>query len=225
MTKKEDVISLNPQFLNFLMSPEKSNTASKQFNEALNLLASQNLRQFDPFDKVVLSHKGIDNPILTSFRTLAKTNNSLSDTFKIIHNKFLPNDETRKSAFFQSKKADGQNSKSYLMNPPPDLSLHNPPAPSDIPESPNRYSSTIGDQNLPLNLTNIKISTAEGQQRNQRLRLNDSLDKIQAKIAEKRSSLIKTSDRPRRAQRGMNVDISQEEIFDGLNDASVVLPE
>ena len=103
------------------MSPEKVDTASKEFTEALNLLASQNLRKFDPFDKVVLSNKGIDNPILTSFRTLAKTNNSLSDTFKIIHNKFLPDDKGKKNPFFNLKQAEGK-SKSYLLNPPPDLS-------------------------------------------------------------------------------------------------------
>ena len=121
VSKNEDVISLNPQFLNFLMSPEKVDTASKEFTEALNLLASQNLRKFDPFDKVVLSNKGIDNPILTSFRTLAKTNNSLSDTFKIIHNKFLPDDKGKKNPFFNIKQSEGK-SKSYLLNPPPDLS-------------------------------------------------------------------------------------------------------
>lgn len=121
MSKKEDIISLNPQFLSFLMAPEKADLASKEFTEALNLLASQNIRNFDPFDKVVLSNKGIDNPILTSFRTLAKTNNSLSDTFKIIHNKFSSNESNRKSAFFNRKKAEGK-TKSYLLNPPPDLS-------------------------------------------------------------------------------------------------------
>jgi hypothetical protein len=103
------------------MSPEKADTASKEFTEALNLLASHNLRRFDPFDRVVLSNKGIDNPILTSFRTLAKTNNSLSDTFKIIHSKFLPDYNTNKNAFFLRKQTDGS-TKSYLINPPPDLS-------------------------------------------------------------------------------------------------------
>jgi len=32
--------------------------------------------------------KGIDNSILTSFRTLRKQNNIVSDTLKVIHNKF-----------------------------------------------------------------------------------------------------------------------------------------
>lgn len=113
--KKEDIISLNPQFLNFLMSPEKAEIA-------LNLLAAnENLKKFDPFDKVVLSNKGIDNPILTSFRTLAKTNNSLSDTFKIIHSKFMANCVGNKSSFFNIKAAEGK-LKSHLLNPPPDLS-------------------------------------------------------------------------------------------------------
>jgi hypothetical protein len=38
----------------------------------------------------VLLIKGIDNSILTSFRTLKKQNNMVSDTLKIIHNKFQP---------------------------------------------------------------------------------------------------------------------------------------
>jgi len=44
-------------------------------------------RNFDPFDRVVLV-KGIDNSILTSFRTLKGENNTVSDTFKIVHRKF-----------------------------------------------------------------------------------------------------------------------------------------
>jgi len=44
-------------------------------------------RKFDPFDRVVLV-KGIDNSILTSFRTLRGENNTVSDTFKIVHRKF-----------------------------------------------------------------------------------------------------------------------------------------
>jgi len=35
--------------------------------------------------------KGIDNSILTSFRTLKRENNTVSDTFKIVHKKFQPN--------------------------------------------------------------------------------------------------------------------------------------
>ena len=38
---------------------------------------------------MVLS-KGIDNSILTSYRTLKKENNVISDTLKIVHNKFCP---------------------------------------------------------------------------------------------------------------------------------------
>ena len=113
--KKEDIISLNPQFLNFLMSPEKAEVALSLLTE------NQGLRKFDPFDKVVLSNKGIDNPILTSFRTLAKTNNSLSETFKIIHNKFLAGATGNKNSFFNKKIVEGK-SKSFLLNPPPDLS-------------------------------------------------------------------------------------------------------
>lgn len=43
---------------------------------------------FDPFEKVILI-KDIDNQILTSFRTLKGENNSVSDTSKVIHRKFL----------------------------------------------------------------------------------------------------------------------------------------
>jgi len=42
------------------------------------------VQQFDPFDKVLLT-KGMDNQILTSFRTLEKSNNMISNTFKVIH--------------------------------------------------------------------------------------------------------------------------------------------
>ena len=38
----------------------------------------------DPFEKVLLT-KGIDNQILTSFRTLTKSNNIVSDTLKVVH--------------------------------------------------------------------------------------------------------------------------------------------
>lgn len=48
------------------------------------------VQNYDPFEKVVLV-KGIDNSILTSFRTLKRENNTVSDTFKIVHQKFLPN--------------------------------------------------------------------------------------------------------------------------------------
>jgi hypothetical protein len=46
-------------------------------------------RQFDPFDRVLLT-KGIDNQILTSFRTLNKSNNVISNTLKVIHKRFQP---------------------------------------------------------------------------------------------------------------------------------------
>ena len=48
---------------------------------------------FDPFEKVLL-FKGMDNSILTSCRTLKGQNNTMSDTFKIIHKKFLPRKNT-----------------------------------------------------------------------------------------------------------------------------------
>ena len=72
------------------MSKERADIANKEFNEAMKLLNTNNLWKFDPFDWVILSSKGIDNSILTSFRTLQKKNNSISDTFKIIHQKVCP---------------------------------------------------------------------------------------------------------------------------------------
>jgi hypothetical protein len=41
----------------------------------------------DPFDKVLLL-KNIDNAILTSFRTMKEENNMISETMKVVHNKF-----------------------------------------------------------------------------------------------------------------------------------------
>ena len=54
--------------------------------------------KFDPFEKVVLI-KGIDNSILTSYRTLKGENNTVSDTYKIVHKKFLP-ETINKSRFY-----------------------------------------------------------------------------------------------------------------------------
>ena len=54
-------------------------------------------KNFDPFERVVLV-KGIDNSILTSFRTLKGDNNTVSETFKIVHRKFAPN-KTNNSYF------------------------------------------------------------------------------------------------------------------------------
>lgn len=45
------------------------------------------VKLFDPFDQIILS-KNIDNQILTSFRTVNKTNNLISNTLKVIHNRF-----------------------------------------------------------------------------------------------------------------------------------------
>lgn len=57
------------------------------------------MKKFDPFDRVVLV-KGIDNQILTSFRTLKGENNTVSDTFKIVHKKFQPGRGT--NSFFKT---------------------------------------------------------------------------------------------------------------------------
>lgn len=46
-----------------------------------------NIRIEDPFDKVLLL-KNIDNAILTSYRTLKAENNVMSETMKVVHQKF-----------------------------------------------------------------------------------------------------------------------------------------
>jgi hypothetical protein len=86
---KENTISLSPEFLNYLMNPNSQDGTMLEIDEALNVIRGDSLKTFDPFDKVVLA-RGIDNSILTSYRTLKKENNVISDTLKIIHNKFLP---------------------------------------------------------------------------------------------------------------------------------------
>ena len=63
------------------LQAEDAVTAWNQNNELV--------QNYDPFERVVLV-KGIDNQILTSFRTLKRENNTVSDTFKIVHQKFLP---------------------------------------------------------------------------------------------------------------------------------------
>ena len=59
------------------------------------------MQNYDPFERVVLV-KGIDNQILTSFRTLKRENNTVSDTFKIVHQKFLPS--KNRGLYFKSLK-------------------------------------------------------------------------------------------------------------------------
>jgi hypothetical protein len=61
----------------------------QQKEQGIIIISGENRQQvkFDPFEKVILM-KGIDNSILTSFRTLRKQNNIVSDTLKVIHNKF-----------------------------------------------------------------------------------------------------------------------------------------
>lgn len=87
----------------------------------MKLLNSQNLKKFDPFDRVILSTKGIDNSILTSLRTLAKLNNSISDTFKVVHSKFAPT--VTKNPCFAYRKEVPMAEKSYSVHPPLDMSV------------------------------------------------------------------------------------------------------
>ena len=122
--------------MNFLLSPERAELASLEFNEALRLINQQNLKKFDPFDKVLLT-KGIDNCLLTSFRTLNKKNNLISDTFKIIHNKFAPFRPSGNSYFSSNKKLT-EVERTQTLNPPLDLShlcAREPQAQVDPPPS------------------------------------------------------------------------------------------
>ena len=97
----ENTISLNPLFLSYLQERypvdgedalENQHFLEEQQKEQGILIYNTKNRshvKFDPFEKVILM-KGIDNTILTSFRTLRKQNNIVSDTLKVIHNKFQP---------------------------------------------------------------------------------------------------------------------------------------
>jgi hypothetical protein len=48
-----------------------------------------NVHMSDPFDQVVIE-KHIDNALLTSNRTVSGLNNTISQSLKIVHNKFTP---------------------------------------------------------------------------------------------------------------------------------------
>lgn len=96
----ENTISLNPQFLTYLQEtlPNGENPHESQLlheeqlkEQGIIITTDKNKEstKIDPFEKVILV-KGIDNSILTSFRTLKKQNNIVSDTLKVIHNKFQP---------------------------------------------------------------------------------------------------------------------------------------
>ena len=60
----------------------------------------------DPFERVFLLNN-IDNAILMSFRTPRKQNNILSNTLKVVHNKFTPKELSRhvKSTFKKATQA------------------------------------------------------------------------------------------------------------------------
>ena len=59
--------------------------------------------------------------MLTSFRTLNKKNNLISDTFKIIHNKFAPV-RGQANAYFAASKRLTEVERTGALNPPLDLS-------------------------------------------------------------------------------------------------------
>lgn len=81
------------------MSPENQPKLKKVPTDVEKWNDYLKLKKFDPFDKVVLV-RGIDNSILTSFRTLKGQNNTVSDTFKIVHKKFNPSKTN--NAFFKN---------------------------------------------------------------------------------------------------------------------------
>jgi len=109
----ENTVSLNPRFLQYVMENNvqlNSNNVIEMSEQEFERSREQGFivwneknteQRFDPFEKVILV-KGIDNSILTSFRTLKKENNILSETMKIIHNKFQPMLAGKnQAAFFQ----------------------------------------------------------------------------------------------------------------------------
>lgn len=77
--QSENTVNMNPDFLSFLSENQQINPPKCSHTK---------VNGYDPFEKVVLI-KGIDNQILTSFRTLKGDNNTVSDTMKIIHRKFI----------------------------------------------------------------------------------------------------------------------------------------
>ena len=86
-------------------SVENQNFLEEQQKEQGIIIINERTRQtikIDPFEKVILV-KGIDNSILTSFRTLRKQNNLVSDTLKVIHNKFQPFSNKHSSFMILSK--------------------------------------------------------------------------------------------------------------------------
>jgi hypothetical protein len=95
----ENTVSLNSDFMKLLTDkqgarskPQNSpHSVGPELEQMLDTLEMKNvydnseaLQHFDPFEKVLLV-KGMDNSLLTSCRTLKGENNTLSETFKIVH--------------------------------------------------------------------------------------------------------------------------------------------
>lgn len=93
MPSQQSPARLGPVTHGSTLQAEDAVTAWNQNNELV--------QNYDPFERVVLV-KGIDNQILTSFRTLKRENNTVSDTFKIVHQKFLPS--KNRGLYFKSLK-------------------------------------------------------------------------------------------------------------------------
>ena len=59
---------------------------------------SEGLKMFDPFERVLLGGGSIDNPMITSARTVQRQNNLVSPySYKIIHKNFAPKQLTSAS--------------------------------------------------------------------------------------------------------------------------------
>lgn len=89
----EYIVSLSPQFLQYLMDKKDEEQDVPKLEKPEGVTSwnqkKEAVQAFDPFDKVVLV-KNIDNSILTSFRTLKRENNTVSETYKVVHQKFRP---------------------------------------------------------------------------------------------------------------------------------------
>jgi hypothetical protein len=89
---KENIISLNYGVMNLVGYTDQASSIRNESSRSPLPKAGEdalefNVRVEDPFDKVLLL-KNIDNAILTSFRTLREENNTISETMKVVHNKF-----------------------------------------------------------------------------------------------------------------------------------------
>ena len=115
---KDNVVSLSPHVLQYLMDERKQSETQLKTEESAPEPPKVDIKRqsvsegittwnqvenkghsYDPFEKVVLV-KSIDNQILTSFRTLKRENNTVSETYKVLHDKFNPTNN--KNSFYRA---------------------------------------------------------------------------------------------------------------------------